>query len=81
MKKRTVSMDLIREMYRIENKYWKTGDVDIIEKMHNTARQIDPKYYSEISGIARIVTQEHRPVYVLADALKALGYEVVGLWR
>lgn len=24
--------DDLRELYRVDNKYWKTGDVDILEK-------------------------------------------------
>ena len=69
-------MDTIRELYRVDNKYWKTGDKDILPKRTELAKSIDDRFWSEVSGIARIVTQKHYTVKKLADVLRMLGYDV-----
>ena len=74
---KTYSMRTLRELYRVDNKYWKTGDTDILPKRTELSRVIDPKFDYEIAGMARIATQSHLPVQSLADALAALGYVAV----
>ena len=71
---KTYSMRTLRELYRVDNKYWKTGDIDILPKRSNLGRDIDPRFDNEIAGMARIATQSHLPVQSLAEALAALGY-------
>lgn len=71
-----IKMDAIRELYRVDNKYWKTGDTDILPKRIEVAESIDKRFWQEVSGIARIVTQKHYPVAKLAEVLRMLGYNV-----
>ena len=71
-----IGMKTIRELYRVDAKYWKTGDVDILEKRSRLAHEIDGRFPSEISGLMRMVTQKHFPVQKFVDVIKLLGYEV-----
>ena len=77
MKKKQVSIRLLRELYRVDNKYWKTGDTDILPKRTELAEAIDSRFWSEIAGLARIVTQKHFAVDTFAKCLELLGYEIV----
>lgn len=73
-----IKIDTIQELYRVDNKYWKTGDTDILPKRTEVAQSIDKRFWSEVSGIAHIVTQKHYPVAKLAEVLRMLGYNVEG---
>lgn len=75
--KKQVSIKLLRELYRVDNKYWKTGDVDILPKRTELAEEIDSEFWSEISSIAKIVTQKRLSVDTFAKCLELLGYEIV----
>lgn len=75
--KKQVSIKLLRELYRVDNKYWKTGDIDILPKRNGLAEAIDSRFWSEICSIASIVTQKHLPVDTFAKCLDLLGYEIV----
>lgn len=75
--KKQVSIKLLRKLYRVENKYWKTGDVDILPKCNDLAKAIDSIFWCEIRLIASIVTQKHLPVDTFAKCLELLGYEIV----
>lgn len=75
--KKQVSIKLLRELYRVDNKYWKTGDTDILPKRRKLAKAIDSKFWGEIGGIARIVTQKCLSVDTFAKCLELLGYEIV----
>lgn len=75
--KKQVSIKLLRELYRVDNKYWKTGDVDILPKCIELAKAIDSKFWCEIKSIACIVTRKHFSVDTFAKCLELLGYEIV----
>ena len=75
--KKQVSIRLLRELYRVDNKYWKTGDIDILPKRTELAEAIDSRFWSEIAGIARILTQKRLSVDTFAKCLELLGYEIV----
>lgn len=66
----------LRELYRVDDKYWRTGDVDILDKRVDLARRVDQRFWSEVSGITSIVTRKHLPISTLVDALKVLGFEM-----
>lgn len=72
-----VPIKLLRDLYRVDNKYWKTGDTDILPKRMELAEAIDSEFWSEISSIARIVTQKRLSVDTFAKCLELLGYEIV----
>lgn len=72
-----VPIKLLRDLYRVDNKYWKTGDTDILPKRMELAKAIDSEFWSEISSIARIVTQKRLSVDTFAKCLELLGYEIV----
>lgn len=72
---KTYKWDDLRELYRVDNKYWKTGDIDILEKRFALAKDIDKKFWSEICSIASIVTRKHLPFNKLVEALRVFGYE------
>ena len=71
----TYKWDDLRELYRVDNKYWKTGDIDILHKRMAVAEQIDEKFWSEILSIASLITRKHMPVNKFVEVLKVLGYE------
>ena len=71
-----IPIKTIRELYRVDNKYWKIGDIDILPKRRELGQKVDEEFYSEICGIARIVTQKHYPVKKLIEVLEMLGYEI-----
>lgn len=75
--KKQVSIKLLRELYRVDNKYWKTGDVDILPKCHELAEAIDSIFWCEIKSIASIVTRKRLSVDTFAKCLEVLGYEIV----
>lgn len=71
-----ISMETVRELYRVDNKYWRTGDTDILEKRASLAAKIDGLFWDCICDIMRMVTQKHFPVQKFVDVIKLLGYEV-----
>ena len=75
--KRQVSIKLLRELYRVDNKFWRTGDADILPKRIELAEEVDPNFWCEIAAIARIVTQKHFSVDIFAKCLELLGYEII----
>ena len=72
---KTYKWDDLRELYRVDNKYWKTGDVDILDKRTACGKAIDERYWSEVLALAAFVTRQHKPFNVLVEAMKVLGYE------
>lgn len=72
---KTYKFDDLRELYRIDNKYWKTGDVDILPKRNEIAMQIDKKFWNCITSLTSFTTRKHLPFNRLVDALKIFGYE------
>lgn len=74
--KRQVSIKLLRELYRVDNKYWKTGDADILPKLSNLAGKIDPNFWCEIESIATIVVRKHLSVDTFIKCLELLGYGI-----
>ena len=65
----------LRELYRIDNKYWKTGDVDILPKRLQIAMSISERFWDKIAATVSIATQKHLPIQNVIDALKLLGFE------
>ena len=65
----------IRELYRIDNKYWKTGDIDFAKLAIEAARVIDQKYWDCVKNIADFACRKHMPVQTVIDALALFGYE------
>lgn len=66
----------LRELYRIDNKYWKTGDVDILSQRMETAKSISGRFWDKVAGIVSIATRKHLPIQNVIDALKSLGFEM-----
>lgn len=67
--------DDLRELYRIDNKYWKTGDVDILEKRTAIAMMIDKKNWDLITSLTAFTTRQRLPFNKLVDAMRIMGYE------
>lgn len=65
----------LRELYRVDNKYWKTGDIDILYKRTSLAKEIDGAYWSEICALTALATHTHKPFTALVGALRLYGYE------
>ena len=74
--KKQVSIKLVSELYRVDNKYWKTGNVDILPKRIDLAKEIDERFWPEIANLATIVTQKRLSVDTYAKCLELLGYEI-----
>lgn len=66
----------LRELYRIDNKYWKTGDVDILPKRTEIAKSISGRFWDKVADVVSIATRKHLPVQNVIDALKLLGFEM-----
>lgn len=72
---KTYRWDDLRELYRVDNKYWKTGDVDILDKRMALGKKIDERFWDCITSLTEFVTKQHKPFNVLVEAMKVLGYE------
>ena len=68
----------LRELYRIDNKYWKTGDVDILPKRMEIAKSISFRFWDAVATVVSIATRKHLPIQNVIDALKLLGFEMDG---
>lgn len=68
----------LRELYRVDNKYWKTGDVDILPKRTEIAKSISSRYWDAVATVVSIATRKHLPIQNVIDALKLLGFEMDG---
>ena len=66
----------LRELYRIDNKYWKTGDVDILPKRTQIAMRISDRFWNAVATTVSIATRKHLPIQNVIDALKLLGFEM-----
>lgn len=66
----------LRELYRIDNKYWKTGDVDILPKRNQIAMSISNRFWDKVAATVSIATRKHLPIQNVIDALKLLGFEM-----
>ena len=71
---KTYKLGDLRELYRVDNKYWKTGDVDILDKRAGLAREIDKRFWSEILSLTALATKKHLPLKVLVEVMKLYGY-------
>ena len=71
-----ISYRMVCELYRLENKYWKTGDTDILPKCNQVAMEMDERSWSDIKSILRIVILKHYPIKKFAEALSLLGFDV-----
>ena len=71
---KTYPMKSLRELYRVDNKYWKTGDTDILPKRSDLGRDIDSNFGDQIADMVSIATRCHLSVQSVVEALAALGY-------
>ena len=63
----------LRDLYRVDNKYWKTGDTDYLSARTKFAMEIDERFWSEVQGIVSVATRKHLPIKSVIAALKPLG--------
>lgn len=71
---KTYKWDDLRKLYRVDNKYWKTGDIDILDKRMALAERIDEKLWDCVTSLTSFVTRRKKPFSVLVEAMKVLGY-------
>lgn len=74
--KKKISMKTIRELYRVDAKYWKTGDTDLLEKRMRLSMDVDERFWDDMGAIMSIVTRKHYPVQRFVDVIKLLGFDV-----
>ena len=67
----------LKEMYRLSNKFWKTGDTDLLPVRNQIASNIDDRYWAEITNIINITVRKHLPLQTAADALALFGYKCI----
>ena len=67
----------LKEMYRLSNKFWKTGDTDFLPTRNQIASNIDDRYWAEITNIINITVRKHLPLQTAADALALFGYKCI----
>lgn len=65
----------LKEVYRIERKYWSTGDVDVLPAISNASKKIDPMNTNIANDLAKITYFRGGTFQTLVDALKLFGYE------
>ena len=63
----------LRDLYRVDNKYWKTGDTDYLFARTKLAMDIDERFWSDVQSIVSIATRKHLPIKAVIAALKPLG--------
>jgi hypothetical protein len=73
---KTIPIKTIRELYRLDNKYWRIGDADILPARRQVAQEIDERFWGELCGIMRMVTQQNYPVEKFIEVIRVLGYMV-----
>ena len=66
----------LRELYRIDDKYWKTGDVDILDARMILAKKICEKRWDSIGAIVALATRENVPIEVVVEILALYGLEM-----
>ena len=66
----------LQELYRIDNKYCKTGDADILPKRSEIAMSISSRFWDAVETTVSIATRKHLPIQNVIDALKLLGFEM-----
>lgn len=71
---KTYSLKTLKELYRVDNKYWKTGDTDLLDKRMSLADAIDERFKFEITYVVAIATRSHLPVKAVVEALYPLGF-------
>ena len=69
-------MQTVRELYRVDAKYWKTGDVDILPLRSSLSDSLDKRFGYELINIMSVVTRKHYPVQRFVDVCKLLGIEL-----
>lgn len=67
----------LQEMYRLSNKYWKTGDTDFLTVRNQIASNIDDRHWGEITSIMNITVRKHLPLQTAVDALALFGYKCI----
>lgn len=72
---KTYKMNGLRELYRVDNKYWKTGDLDLLPLRMLLAKGIDERFWDNIASITAMITRSHMPFNKLVEVLSVLGYE------
>ena len=65
----------LKELYRLERKYWSTGDVDVLPATSIASKKIDPRNFGFASDLAKITYYRGGTFQTLVDALKVFGYE------
>ena len=63
----------LRDLYRVDNKYWRTGDTDYLPGRTILAMDIDKRFWSEVLGIVSVATRKHLPIKSVIASLKPLG--------
>jgi len=65
------------DIYRLRNKYWKTGDTDFLNPSYDIAKEIDSQFWDTILSIVDFTTRKHLPKQAVITALAIFGYECV----
>lgn len=65
----------LKDLYRICNKYWKTGDIDYLAARHTVSRNMSDEEWLIIENIVGFVTRKHFPVKTALDVLEMLGFK------
>lgn len=66
----------LRELYRIDDKYWKTGDVDILDARMILAKKIHKQRWDSICAIVSLATRENIPIKGVVEILALYGLEM-----
>ena len=66
----------LRELYRIDDKYWKTGNVDILDARMILAEKIHKERWDSIGDIVSLATRENIPVERVVEILALYGLEM-----
>ena len=73
---KTYKEENLRELYRVTNKYWRTGDTDLLSKKHELCMRIDGVHWAGIADTVSFATLLHKPFETVVDVLALFGYEM-----
>lgn len=66
----------LRELCRVDRKYWETGNTDILDRRTNIAQRISNKYWSEVLGIVAFANKTGKPIDTVISVLALYGFEM-----
>ena len=72
-----VELKTVKELYRVDKKYWETSDTDLLDKDLALSEEIDHEFWAEITHVFTLAIRRRIPLKTLIVILGLYGYEIV----